>query len=159
MKNQWAFQGKLLGGGALSGLPGPALNRLAEHGPGPLDRTHVDSGPSEVLPAFCLTCFPSFLPWFGLLADWFPASLSLFLVPQTCCVRLLLNADLGSPVWLQLACVPWMCELLVPLSSILGPSNPAPGPCPAQPTPLCPGPQQGGDGTAAWVSASCGDSA
>lgn len=58
-------------------------------------------------------------------------------------MRLLLNADLGSPVWLQLACVPWMCELLVPLSSILGPSNPAPGPCPAQPTPLCPGPQQG----------------
>lgn len=45
----------------------------------------------------------------------------------------------------------WVYKHLVSLSSILGPANLLPGPCPAQPTQLCPGPQEGDDGRATWV--------
>lgn len=87
----------------------------------------------------CLTCLTLFSAPIWIAHSWSLASLSLPLIPQFRCLKLHLGFDLSSPIWLQFAYVPRVYELLVPLSSISGPSNLPPEPRLAQPSQLYPG--------------------
>ena len=67
---------------------------------GSSDWTHRSSGPSELFTAFCFTCLALFPALIGIAHSLPMASLSLPLTPQTCCWKLLLDAELSSPIWL-----------------------------------------------------------
>lgn len=98
----------------------------------------------------CLT-FLALLP----APTWIAGSWSLAgLFPSYSSVQLLeatSRQDLDSAIRLQFVYAPWVYELLVPLSSISSPPNLNPEPCLAQPTQICPGPQEGEGGMASWV--------
>lgn len=98
-------------------------------GPGSCGQDPSETGPSEAVTAFFLPACPIWVA-----VSWSLAHLSLPSTHQICFLKLLMVTDLGLPVQVQFAYVPWIYKLLVPLSSISGTSHLSPEPYFAQPT-------------------------